>query len=174
MRVLVTVGTTRFDSLIKTVTSDEFIARATGEKLITRMTLQHGNYPLGDHIVSQSSLSIDAHPFIVELAKRVADYDVVIGHCGSGTVLDVLRGPVFSRHQELRPKLILVPNAALMDRHQDELAEEMERLGAALIAQPTTESLIAALRKAHQIQLEPLPKPNTQILDSIISSYIPG
>ncbi|RYP30890.1 hypothetical protein DL767_006022 [Monosporascus sp. MG133] len=47
-------------------------------------------------------------------------YGVIISHAGSGSILDALR---------VNARLIAVPNPALMDNHQEELAEEMERQG---------------------------------------------
>ncbi|RYP53852.1 hypothetical protein DL768_001303 [Monosporascus sp. mg162] len=47
-------------------------------------------------------------------------YGVVISHAGSGSIMDALR---------VDARLIAVPNPALMDNHQEELAEEMERQG---------------------------------------------
>ncbi|TEY39080.1 hypothetical protein BOTCAL_0468g00100 [Botryotinia calthae] len=45
---------------------------------------------------------------------------VVISHAGSGTILDALRIDV---------PLIVVPNTSLLDNHQVELADELERQG---------------------------------------------
>ncbi|APA12214.1 hypothetical protein SS1G_10797 [Sclerotinia sclerotiorum 1980 UF-70] len=45
---------------------------------------------------------------------------VVISHAGSGTILDALRIGV---------PLIVVPNTSLLDNHQAELADELERQG---------------------------------------------
>ncbi|RYP90702.1 hypothetical protein DL770_003167 [Monosporascus sp. CRB-9-2] len=45
---------------------------------------------------------------------------VIISHAGSGSIMDALR---------VNARLIAVPNPALMDNHQEELAEEMERQG---------------------------------------------
>ncbi|KAK8906095.1 hypothetical protein QC760_005989 [Botrytis cinerea] len=45
---------------------------------------------------------------------------VVISHAGSGTILDALRIGV---------PLIVVPNTSLLDNHQVELADELERQG---------------------------------------------
>ncbi|RYP64505.1 hypothetical protein DL769_006643 [Monosporascus sp. CRB-8-3] len=47
-------------------------------------------------------------------------YGVIISHAGSGSIMDALR---------VGARLIAVPNPALMDNHQEELAEEMERQG---------------------------------------------
>ncbi|KAA8571490.1 hypothetical protein MFRU_026g00990 [Monilinia fructicola] len=45
---------------------------------------------------------------------------IVISHAGSGTILDALRIDV---------PLIVVPNTSLLDNHQAELADELERQG---------------------------------------------
>ncbi|RYP67161.1 hypothetical protein DL771_007389 [Monosporascus sp. 5C6A] len=47
-------------------------------------------------------------------------YGVIISHAGSGSIMDALR---------VKARLVAVPNPALMDNHQEELAEEMERQG---------------------------------------------
>ncbi|KAK7753936.1 N-acetylglucosaminyldiphosphodolichol N-acetylglucosaminyltransferase catalytic subunit alg13 [Diatrype stigma] len=48
------------------------------------------------------------------------DHGVIISHAGAGTILDALG---------VHARLIAVPNPALMDNHQAELAEAMEREG---------------------------------------------
>ena len=73
----------------------------------------------------QGTLHIDGFDFdsnaLKDQFKLVQDSDgLVISHAGSGSILEALRH---------RVPLIVVPNTALLDNHQDELAIAMEKSG---------------------------------------------
>jgi beta-1,4-N-acetylglucosaminyltransferase len=67
----------------------------------------------------------------IEFSERIGDHitaaDLVISHAGSGSILDAL-----GRSK----RLIVVVNDKLLDNHQRELAEELERQGYLLEATP--------------------------------------
>lgn len=60
-----------------------------------------------------------------------------MSHAGSGSVFEAL---------SLGRPLVVVPNPILMDNHQAELAEHLEREGVAARAEPEAASLAAAVR----------------------------
>lgn len=170
MKLLVTVGTTRFDALIDKVLSPEF-RQAALENGIKTVTIQHGKSPV--KIDDYALLKVECFEFLPNIDRWITDADVVIGHCGSGTILDVLRGPIFPEEEEadrVRPKLILVPNPSLMDNHQQELAHQMHSLRAATISKVS--NLPDALSQSLQTTLTPLPPPNAQALNQIVTFLI--
>ncbi|KFY08460.1 hypothetical protein V492_06212 [Pseudogymnoascus sp. VKM F-4246] len=67
----------------------------------------------------------------------------IVAHAGAGTALDALR---------LSIPLILVPNPALLDNHQLELAKELDMMGYAVHGR--LEDLSAALKKSEERSLK--------------------
>lgn len=67
-----------------------------------------------------SGISIDTKPYISEIDNVFASSDLIISHAGSGSILSGLR---------MGKDMIVVPNSKLMDNHQVELAEVLQREG---------------------------------------------
>ncbi|KAJ7098044.1 glycosyltransferase family 1 protein [Mycena belliarum] len=128
MLVFVTVGTFHFDLLVQTVLSDP-VLRALQSKGYTDLVVQCGNseFELAAAVAQEQTVHLQKHGVDIELWKfkpsLEADYrraDLVIGHAGSGTILDVLR---------LAKALIVVPNPSLLHNHQVELASALAGMG---------------------------------------------
>ena len=119
-RVVVTVGTLRefpFRSLVARLAR---ILPADAEVL-----WQTGSTPVAD-------LGIDGRHLVPidEMRRAVAQADVVVGHAGCGTTLDVLatgRVPVLVPRRAARGEHV--------DDHQVELARHLERRGLAVVAE---------------------------------------
>ncbi|KAJ7172608.1 glycosyltransferase family 1 protein [Mycena filopes] len=124
MLAFVTVGTFQFDLLVQTVLSDAVLV-ALRDRGYTSLVVQCGNshFDLASAVAAGQTVTLDRHDVRVELWKSKgtleADYrraDLVIGHAGAGTILEVLR---------LRKPLIVVPNPTLLHNHQLELARAL-------------------------------------------------
>lgn len=172
--VLVTVGTTRFDDLVSVIFSREF-QKAAENIRVTEIVLQYGQSNLPSKTLDHIHLS--TYPYIFkEMPEYIKAADIIISHCGSGTALDVIRGPIFqSEHptpttQRPPPRLILVPNPTLMDNHQNELAEELGKLGCAQVASIQNLPIILGDVTLHSFTT--LEKPNNNALHSIINSLL--
>ncbi|PJB79735.1 MAG: glycosyltransferase [Acidobacteria bacterium CG_4_9_14_3_um_filter_49_7] len=102
MKIFVTVGTTKFDGLIRYV--DEHFKDSIHE-----FTLQiaDGNYT-PDHFPYFN--------FTDEIKDYYRDCDLVISHGGAGSIYRLL---------ELQKKIIVVPNLERKDRHQLDIARYM-------------------------------------------------
>jgi beta-1,4-N-acetylglucosaminyltransferase len=105
INIFITVGTTEFDSLIKTV--DE-----------AAMKLSHCN------IIAQRSSSSNYIPSNIEhfmFSENIDSYiesaDLIVTHAGAGSVYSML---------EIGKNLIVVPNLSRVDQHQLELANYVE------------------------------------------------
>lgn len=143
MRIFVTVGTTRFDGLIHTVLSSNFLDELLKYGLYHSMAIQFGNSscehgetsfvhpkaksPVKSHSKSttknntnQNSLLINLFKFKPSLNQDMMDADLIISHAGSGSMLESL---------DLGKKLIVVVNDSLMDNHQLELATKLHDEG---------------------------------------------
>ncbi|PFH52445.1 glycosyltransferase family 1 protein [Amanita thiersii Skay4041] len=128
MIVFVTVGSTKFDTLIETVLSEPFI-EALHAKEFTRLVVQCGDSSCShtatlDHgsltLLNIGEVEIEIWKYKPNLEEEYKRADLVISHAGSGTILEVLR---------LRKPLIVVPNPTLLDNHQEELAKTLANLG---------------------------------------------
>jgi beta-1,4-N-acetylglucosaminyltransferase len=144
MRVLVTVGSTRFDALVETALTQP-VLNALSQKGYSDIVVQCGNSRVDElgttdveGIVHKYGLDVKVWRFKPSLDEEYDAANLVIGHAGlspppflavrnnlvhdpgSGTILDVLR----------RGKpLIIVPNPTLLDNHQEDMAQAMGALG---------------------------------------------
>ena len=115
--VFVTVGSTSFDDLIKTVCTEECLEllKSYGfEKII----LQVGK---GTFVPEEMlSFKVEWFRFKDNILDCIKNASLVIGHAGAGTILETL--------SQGKP-LIVVLNEKLMDNHQREIAEKLSDEG---------------------------------------------
>ncbi|HBH7894984.1 TPA: glycosyltransferase [Vibrio vulnificus] len=107
MNVLVTVGTTSFDTLVKAC---DLIAE---DKENVNFLCQIGN---GTYIPKNGKYV----RFTDDIESLYDQADLVICHAGAGTIYRLL---------ELEKKVILVPNLERIDKHQSDISVYMERRG---------------------------------------------
>jgi beta-1,4-N-acetylglucosaminyltransferase len=161
--VFVTVGTTNFDLLTQTVDTPTFadalidagythliIQAGAGKYQPHKLFRNHHNKEtyyyhssserrgtiLGNGDSSNTSsrelqLPVEWFEYTPSLASYLENAALVISHAGAGSLFETLR---------MRRPLIAVPNPALMDDHQKELAEKLEDMGHLVSA--TVEELI--------------------------------
>ncbi|NQZ08441.1 MAG: hypothetical protein HRT35_14905, partial [Algicola sp.] len=105
--IFVTVGTTAFDQLIEAVD-----AQLSGHQFDVTCQIANGKYlPKIKHV-----------RFAEDFSRRLVEADVVITHGGAGTVFELL---------EQGKKMIMVPNLFRVDKHQQDLANDVEQNGVA-------------------------------------------
>lgn len=171
--IFVTVGTTKFPKLINTITSKEildilislqckFIQVQSGKDFTSvcddpTITLSskvsNDNYSIvkfGDNI------TVKYDQYFENFNEQIQNCDLVISHAGAGTCLEVLYS---------NKPLVVVINEDLMDNHQIELAEELEKNGYLFYC--TCNSLKDTLKKDFS-KLKSYPKPT----DPVFSSYL--
>ncbi|KAF8479346.1 glycosyltransferase family 1 protein [Russula ochroleuca] len=152
MRVLFTVGSTRFDALVDAAFSQPVLDALT-QKGYSDVVVQCGNSQVGEFSptdregnVRRHGVDIDVWRFKPSLDEEYDAADLVIGHAGSGTILDVLR----------RGKpLIIVPNPTLLDNHQEDMAHSMGKLGHARVS--TVNELAQSVMDLDTSTLVPFP-----------------
>lgn len=115
--VFVTVGTTRFDGLVRAVDSEN-VKKELLAKGYTHLLIQMGR---GSYLPTKcegddGSLGVDYFTFSSTIADHLRSASLVISHAGSGSIFETLR---------VGKPLIVVVNEDLMDNHQSELAEEL-------------------------------------------------
>lgn len=109
MKVLVTVGTTRFDSLIKYL--DETFA---GLSHAFTFQIADGKY---------IPVNFPYFRFSPDINTYYKASDLVICHAGAGTIYKLL---------EMKKKIIIVPNTERIDNHQLDIASYMAANGYAI------------------------------------------
>ena len=123
--MLVTVGSTLFQDLTDVVLQPVFL-RTLSSLGYGSMIVQYGSAQLKwtgpDNI---SGITIETKPYISDIDQVFASSDLIISHAGSGSILSGLR---------LGKPMIVVPNTKLMDNHQVELAEVLQREGYLVMA----------------------------------------
>lgn len=104
MKILVTVGTTRFDSLI------EFI-----DKNISNI-----NYNITMQIADgfYKPKNFKYFTYIESIDNYYENSDLIICHAGAGTIYQLL---------EMKKKLIIVPNLDRIDKHQSDICNYMSK-----------------------------------------------
>ncbi|KAF9681618.1 hypothetical protein SADUNF_Sadunf05G0020600 [Salix dunnii] len=128
--VFVTVGTTLFDALVRTVDTKE-VKQELIRKGYTHLVIQmgRGSYTPTKSDGEDGSLAVDYFTFSPSIADHLRSASLVISHAGSGSVFETLR---------LGKPLIVVVNEDLMDNHQSELAEELAERKHLYCAHPQT------------------------------------
>ncbi|GAA5848897.1 hypothetical protein JCM3766R1_000670 [Sporobolomyces carnicolor] len=138
---LVTVGSTEFTALVSVALSPSFISQLAASLNVTSLYAQIGTskLPHGSEIGARTlgGVEIEVVRFANDLEQRVAAADLVVSHAGAGSILSFLRpvpapSPTCATTARER-RLIVVPNDSLMDSHQSDLADEMERKGWAIV-----------------------------------------
>ena len=117
-QILVTVGTTNFDSLISSLDDENFYTLLE-ENGFTKLIFQigTGNYqPFKFNNLKISKLEVVVLKLVPKFEEVIRDSKFVISHCGAGTILEGLKNKV---------NLIVVINPILMNNHQTELAEPL-------------------------------------------------
>ncbi|PNW74114.1 hypothetical protein CHLRE_13g585850v5 [Chlamydomonas reinhardtii] len=152
--VFVTVGTTKFETLVERVDSLELL-RALKDKGYTKLVIQKGNgsycpsviVPKGQTKGTTEGVDVEYFDYSPSLAAYITSAALVISHAGSGSIFETLTAGV---------PLIVVPNPLLMDNHQVELGEQLAAMGHLVSAAP--EQLLAAVRSFDPARLKPYVK----------------
>ncbi|WIA10315.1 hypothetical protein OEZ86_000456 [Tetradesmus obliquus] len=163
--VFVTVGTTKFEDLIKAVDTPEFAA-ALAAKGYSQLIIQKGAgeyvpcklLPAGATSAEHASgLKVQYFDFSPSLAEYISSAALIISHAGSGSIFETLHAG--------KP-LIVVPNPLLMDNHQAELGDHLAAMQAVVCAAP--DELLSAVTSLDTSELKPFPAKNAcGIIDKV-------
>ncbi|KAF6251648.1 glycosyl transferase [Scenedesmus sp. NREL 46B-D3] len=152
--VFVTVGTTKFEDLIKAVDTPEFAA-SLAAKGYTQLIIQKGTgeyvpcklVPAGSTSAQLASgIKVEYFDFSPSLAEYISSSALIISHAGSGSIFETLHAG--------KP-LIVVPNPLLMDNHQAELGDHLAAMQAVVCAAP--DQLLTAVSNLDTAKLKPFP-----------------
>jgi len=105
MKVFVTVGTTKFDAMIKSL--DRLFNQKPYSHYEVLFQIADGEYiPKSNNYVAMLS----------NIEEVYQEHDLVITHAGAGSIFRLL---------ELRKKIIIIPNVDRIDTHQTDIAKYM-------------------------------------------------
>ncbi|OLP90942.1 UDP-N-acetylglucosamine transferase subunit alg13 [Symbiodinium microadriaticum] len=144
--IFVTVGTTCFDELVRAVDTEAFHEKALALGF-ERLVVQRGR---GSHRPRQLGLKTESFDLKPSLDEELKSASLVISHAGAGSIIEALRE---------RRRLLVVVNPLLMNNHQLELAEAMQRRGHCAMAADASE-VVARLQEAVQMDLTAYPAAN--------------
>lgn len=205
LTLFVTVGSTSFDKLIETMISDEVLAKLAqanvtnlilqvgncrNESLLEKLNLSSSNESSEptltlstiSPIKSESATSpkrakhelhIETYTFKDSIESDIERADVIISHAGAGTCLEVLRKG---------KRLLVVANDDLMDKHQSELADELQDMNCAIktsivsrrnknhIDESFLEALALICDKSSEFAQFPSPRP--ELFESIVDKAL--
>jgi beta-1,4-N-acetylglucosaminyltransferase len=128
--IFVTVGTTKFDELVLSVTTKRSI-QWMKDHGYTSLTIQYGRGTKPE-VEQDQDLKINKYDFQPSLEDDMKNSDLILSHAGAGTVMEALR---------MRKKLVVVINTRLMDNHQTELATAMADRGHLYMVQDPSDLL---------------------------------
>lgn len=117
-----TVGSTKFDQLVAKILSGDSIELLTNKLEFTRLVIQAGasrdkHKELEQQVKkAHPKLDIELYDYKPTISVDISRADLVVGHAGAGTALEVLRAG---------KRLLVIENDSLMDNHQAELAEQL-------------------------------------------------
>ena len=146
-KLFLTVGTTEFDELVRAVDTLSFM-QCLKELGINELTLQIGRGVYEPSVMAEIGVSmgiqINVYRFKPTLDEDVKNADMIISHCGAGSILEAVR---------YKKELIVVVNDSLQDNHQTELSDAMSAGGYCTSTKPNR--LCEALMNVrHNVQNE--------------------
>lgn len=158
--VFVTVGTTRFDELVRAVLDPE-VGRLLAQQGYDRLLVQSGHSDWDAAAATSYPIEVERYDFKTSLVSDVARADLVISHAGAGTCLEVQAAK--------KPQLVVV-NDRLMGNHQQELADKLVEGGHCL--QCTCANLKDVLKELPGKKLTPLPPGDPQAFVRFLDEFV--
>lgn len=143
---LVTVGTTPFDSLIKSVDKPSSIVRLCIQTAASQYCPQNHEFKR----------------YIQDIESVYDDVDFIIAHAGAGTVYKLL---------ERGKRIVVVPNLDRSDHHQSELAEYVREQRFAIVMsseQIDSIGIDCIAMMAMEFSYEPYSKEEFFVADEIV------
>ena len=107
-------------------------------------------------------MTLESYGFRPDLNTDMAAADLIMSHCGAGTILEILR---------MNKKAVGVINDQLLDNHQVELADAMHERGLMVIAD-SPDRLLDTLKTTAWDKLNEYGAPNPTLFVDELSSLI--
>lgn len=162
--LLVTVGSTKFDELIRVIERHQVNFKDFIKKFrIERVIIQHGKSP-APKMVNFDNIQIVDYLKPEVMSKLLCESTVIISHGGAGTIFEVLRG-----NKSNLEMFLVVENENLMDAHQSELIESLIAINCPIQRGDLKNLFGITDNKSSSVNL---PEPNYSQLVKIIKSNL--
>jgi beta-1,4-N-acetylglucosaminyltransferase len=144
VKIFVTVGTTKFDSLIEAVDKN----------------LDKNNYEIIFQIANgkYKPKNFEYFKFTQDVKMHFNNSDIIITHAGAGSIYELL---------ELEKKIIIVPNLDRIDKHQSDIACFMDDNGYAKMLK-SFEELEVVIKYVEKSNFKKFEKNNFFKVDEIL------
>ena len=161
MTCFVTVGTTSFDRLIEMINGKSLRQLLVKQFSISHLIIQYGRGTVKPDLTAATAIDglvVDSFDFKPTLMEEMNAASLIISHAGAGSIMEALR---------LDKPLIVVVNDALMDNHQVELAQALER-GGYLAFASSPKDLVQVVSSAPIDTFKPYPKRDEQAFANML------
>ena len=120
-QILITVGTTKFENLIKAIDRDNFYNMII-KNGFTKIIIQkgYGEYIPENYKKFENKIKIQISEILNNFENIIKSSEIIISHGGAGNILESLKN---------KKKVIVCVNDELMDNHQVELASSLHNEG---------------------------------------------
>ena len=164
-QILVTVGTTKFENLIKAIDDEKFYEMIINNKF-TKLIIQkgYGEYIPKNYKKYENKISIQISEILNNFENIIKSSELIISHGGAGIILESLKN---------KRKIIVCVNDELMDNHQIELANSLHENGYVYYSKDLS-NIISDTEKiiTNSVQLKEYPEFNYDIIPNAIYSTL--
>ena len=164
-QILITVGTTKFENLIKAIDTEKFYEMIIKYKF-TKIIIQKGT---GEYIPKiyekyKDKINIQVSTLLNNFENIIKTSELIISHGGAGIILESLKN---------KRKLIVCVNDELMDNHQIELASSLDKEGYVHYCRKVNDIVddIESLLN-NKKQIKPYPEINYEAIPNLIYSML--
>ena len=164
-QILITVGTTKFENLIKSIDTDNFYNMIIENKF-TKIIIQKGT---GEYIPKnyekyKDKINIQISTILNDFENIIKNSELIISHGGAGIILECLKN---------KRKVIVCVNDTLMDNHQIELASTLDKEGYIHFCK-NVKDIISDIESIlnNKKEIKPYPEINYNIIPNLIYSML--
>ena len=164
-QILITVGTTKFENLIKAIDTEKFYEMIIKYKF-TKIIIQKGT---GEYIPKiyekdKDKINIQVSTLLNDFENIIKNSEIIISHGGAGIILECLKN---------KRKVIVCVNDTLMDNHQIELASSLDKEGYVHYCRKVNDIVddIESLLN-NKKQIKPYPEINYEAIPNLIYSML--
>ena len=164
-QILITVGTTKFENLIKAIDTEKFYEMIIKYKF-TKIIIQKGT---GEYIPKiyekyKDKINIQVSTLLNDFENIIKNSEIIVSHGGAGIILECLKN---------KRKVIVCVNDTLMDNHQIELASSLDKEGYVHYCRKVNDIVddIESLLN-NKKQIKPYPEINYEAIPNLIYSML--